>query len=298
MAIRFDYVLRETANNLVRNLLLSLASIITFTVSLGILGGAVLAIKAIDHAFEKWRDGVEFIVYMKPGVEQDKIKAVEQALNDSPQVQGFDFVDTNETWKEFKEYFEDQPDITKALSPEELPQSFRVRPKDPKPEVTKVLGESFEDNSGVYKVEFPEETVKQLETTFSRLSTVFLILALVLLVASAMLIVFMIQTAVFARRREIEVQRLVGATNWFIRIPFIMEGIVHAVIGWVLATASLWGLTWAWRSRVVASEVRNFFGEIVWENGDVWNVSLILFAVAMVVGMIGSALSVGWYLKA
>ena len=92
--------------------------------------------------------------------------------------------------------------------------------------------------------------VRQPQLQWPNLVVLVLSLAVVLLIATSLLIVFMIQTAVFARRREIEVQRLVGATNWFIRIPFILEGVVHALIGWAAATAGLWGLTWVWRTSL------------------------------------------------
>ena len=110
MAMRLDYVIRETTNNLLRNLLLTVASIITFGVSLGILGGALLFVAGVDHAFERWKDGVEFIVYMQPGADQEKIDQVEGKLAASPQVADISFVDTEKTFEEFQQLFRDDPD--------------------------------------------------------------------------------------------------------------------------------------------------------------------------------------------
>lgn len=297
MAVRVDYVVRETTNNLLRNLLLTFASIITFTVSLGIMGGAVLVKKGVDNAFSRWRNDVEFIVYMLPRTEKENIDAVRQDLEASPQVESISFVDTAATFKEFKKIFEDDPRITDNVKPEDLPQSFRVRPKNPRASVVVELGQSFENRPGVYKVEFAADAIRSLEQTFDRLSTMFLVLALVLLFASFLLIMFMIQAAVFAHRREIEVQRLVGATNWFIRIPFLLEGAVHAVIGWLLATLALVGLTEAWQRILSSSNVQSFFGSIVWNGGDVVVSSGVMLAVALAVGTFSSALAVGFYLK-
>lgn len=297
MAMRLDYVVRETSNNLLRNLLLTVASIITFGVSLGILGGALLFVAGVDHAFERWKDGVEFIVYMQPGADQEKIDQVKGKLAASPQVSDIKFVDTGATFKEFQQLFRDDPDIVASVKPQDLPQSFRVTPTNPQSNVVSELGQSFQNEPGVYKVEFALDAVKQMERFLKNLSTFFIVLAVVLLMATALLIVFMIQTGVFARRREIEVQRLVGATNWFIRIPFILEGVVHAIIGWAAATAGLWGLTWVWRTNFVNKDVQSFFGAIWWTDFNVLVVMGLLIVVALVVGAIGSTLSVSWYLK-
>ena len=297
MAVRVDYVVRETTNNLLRNLLLTFASVITFTVSLGILGGAVLVKAGVDNAFAKWRDDVEFIVYLKPEANKEQIDAVGEELKSSPQVASVEFVDTEATFKEFKELFKDDPQITENVNAEDLPQSYRVRPKNPRSEIVAELGKSFENREGVYEVQFAAEAIRQLERTFDRLSTMFVILAVVLLFASCLLIMYMIHAAVFARRREIEVQRLVGATNWFIRIPFLLEGAVHAFLGWALASLSLVGLTYAWRRIFSGSEVKSLFVSIAWANGDVISASFLMLVVALVLGTASSALAVSFYLK-
>lgn len=297
MAIRVDYVVKETTNNLLRNMLLTFASVITFTVSLGIMGGAILVKAGVDHAFARWRDGVDFIVYMNPGASKEQIDTIRSELEASPQVDSIKFVDTEATFKEFQELFKDDPQITENVNPEDLPQSFRVKPKNPNSAVVEEVGQTFENRPGVYRVDFAAEAIRALERTFGRLSTMFVALAFVLLAASFLLIMFMIQAAVFARRREIEVQRLVGATNWFIRIPFLLEGAVHAVIGWVLASISLVGLTYGWRRIFTGEDIETFFGSILWQNGDVLTASIVMLVVALAVGTISSALAVGFYLK-
>lgn len=298
MAIRVDYVVRETTNNLLRNLLLTFASVITFTVSLGIMGGAVLVKDGVDHAFVRWRNDVEFIVYMQPGATKEQIDAVRKELNSSPQVKSIQFVDAEATYKEFKDMFKDEPQITENVDAQQLPQSFRVRPKNPRSQIVAELGQSFENRKGVYKVDFPAAAIRDLERTFDQLSTMFVALAIVLLVASFLLIMFMIQAAVFARRREIEVQRLVGATNWFIRIPFLLEGAVHAIIGWIMATVALAGMTFGWRRIFSSKNIQSFFGDINWTNGNVAMASVLMLVVALAVGTFSSALAVSFYLKA
>lgn len=299
MAFRIDYVVRETSNNLLRNLLLTLASVITFTVSLGIMGGALLIKDGVDNAFVQWKDDVQWIIYMKPAANKEQIEAIRKSLEDSPQVESFDFVDVNETFAEFKNIFKDQPDMSDAVSAKDLPQSFRIRPKNKNADAVVESGQAFQNRPGVYKVEFAADEVRKLESAFGDVSLIFAVLAGVLLFASFLLIMFMIQAAVFARRREIEVQRLVGATNWFIRVPFLLEGAVHAIIGWALATVSLIGLTYGWNKIFsVDDTAKTIFSSIRWTYSDVWTASGLMLATALAVGLVSSALSVGFYLKA
>lgn len=94
---------------------------------LGILGGALLFVAGVDHVLERWKDGVEFIVYMQPGADQEKIDQVKGKAA-SPQVSDIKFVDTWATFKEFQQLFRDDPDIVASVKPQDLPQSFRVTP--------------------------------------------------------------------------------------------------------------------------------------------------------------------------
>ena len=120
-----------------------------------------------------------------------------------------------------------------------LPPSFRVAPETKDPEVVKALGETFKTKPGVYEVVFAFEVVKAIQETFNKIGVRFLLAAGLLLLAAGLLILNTIRVAMFARRREIEVMKLVGATNWFIRVPFIVEGIIQTLIGAVVAVASM-----------------------------------------------------------
>ena len=118
-----------------------------------------------------------------------------------------------------------------------------MRPRNSDADVVQELAKTFEPKPGVYSVEFPSEQIRQIQRGAERATTVLLGVSVVLILASSVLIFIAIQTAVFSRRQEIEVMRLVGATNWYIRTPFLIEGLVQGLLGAVIAGSGLGILT-------------------------------------------------------
>ena len=251
MAVRADYILRETGSNLVRNLTLTFAAVLTVAVSLAMVAASYLIGAGINNSFLGLRSDVDLFVYMNPAATAEQIKAMEKTLDSSPQVGEFDFYDSARSYDEFKRLFRDQPDLVNTIKPEDLPQSFRIKPKSTDAEIVSSLGDELEAKEGVLRVEYAAEYAKRMQTSVRTLNTWVLIVGGVLIAASVLLIFNTIRTAVFARRREIEVMRLVGASNWFIRLPFIVEGLVHGLLGAALAAVGAWGFDQLWKRNFV-----------------------------------------------
>jgi len=297
VAFRIDYVARETAQNLRRNWLLALATIIVAAVSLAALGGAGLIRASFDRAFSKWSDDVSFIVYMNPSATQDQIDSIEKALDQNPQVDSVDYFNRDESFALFQRIFqEDDPEIINTIKPEDLPTSFRVKPKNPNADVVQELAKTFEPKAGVFQVEFPSERVRQVQSGLQRVLTVLFALSIVLIVAASLLIFIAIQTAVFSRRREIEVMRLVGATNWYIRTPFLIEGLVQGLIGGAIAGGSLGILTY-FVARDDGWLKGSLFEDFAWTVSDLWGQLALIGGIGVGVGVVSSYLSTLWYLK-
>lgn len=298
MAVRLDYLVRETRQNLVRNLGLTIATILTVGVSLTLLAGVVLMTRGVSNAFAKWNNDVSFIVYVQPDAPKEQIDSLAKQLKDSPQVAAVDYLDRQQSYAEFKKLFPDQPTITDTVKAEDLPTSFRVKPTNPNARVVEQLVRTFEAKPGVYRVDFVADAIRAVQRQFGKLLKFAFIGAGVLLVASLLLIFNTIQTAVFSRRREIEVMRLVGATNWYIRIPFILEGLFTGIVGAALASIGAWILQIGWAGSVNNRLTPTLFDSIRWTAGEFrWTV-IGLFVLGSVVGAIGSATSVSWYLRA
>lgn len=297
MALRIDYLAKETGQNLVRNPLLSTATVLTVWVSLGMLAVTVLMGFGIDNAFGRWNNDVSFIVYLNPDAPQDVIDKIGRELRASPQVDSASYVDDQQTYELFRRLFPDDPTLLGTVKPGDLPTSYRVKPKNPNAQAVKALGDSFRAKPGVYQVDFPEDLVKAVQRGASKLRTAALVGAIALLVASTLMIFVAIQTAVFARRREIEVMKLVGATNWFIRIPFILEGLIQCLGGAALASLSAWGFSKWWRSAFAGQATANLLDQIRWTSGEFRVTVIIVLIVGALVGSIASTVSVTWYLR-
>ena len=297
MAVRADYILRETGSNLVRNLTLTFAAVLTVAVSLAMVAASYLIGAGINNSFLGLRSDVDLFVYMNPAATAEQIKAMEKTLDSSPQVGEFDFYDSARSYDEFKRLFRDQPDLVNTIKPEDLPQSFRIKPKSTDAEIVSSLGDKLEAKEGVLRVEYAAEYAKRMQTSVRTLNTWVLIVGGVLIAASVLLIFNTIRTAVFARRREIEVMRLVGASNWFIRLPFIVEGLVHGLLGAALAAVGAWGFDQLWKRNFVDQVGFELLNQIRWDSGQLWTSILIIFVVGALTGGIGSGIAVSRFLK-
>src|SRR3954453_19017990 len=289
MALKVDYVVKEAAINLRRNLTLSFATVITIAISLTLVGTSLLMRQGVARSNVKFHGDIETIIYMNPKASQDQIDAVKRALDGSPHVASATYLDHDAAYQEFLEVFYKEPEIQKSLKPEEVPTSYKVKVKDATSEVVQSLDDQFAKLPGVYRVIAPTDAVKKLEDSFSRLSTFSLLFAAIVGGTSLVLIVNSIRIAMFARRREIEVMKLVGATNWFIRIPFMAEGLVQGILG----SAAGIGIVIALRSWLLPTLVD---GGGIWTDfhvnlSDVRGTSVVLIVAGALVGIFGSAVA-------
>jgi cell division transport system permease protein len=296
MAIKVDYVARETATNLFRNVTLTLASVLTVVVSLTLFGSALLLRQGVENANDRFKGGIEFIVYLQPQITVDQKTSIEKDLNDNPDVKDFNFVDQDATYDEFKRLFQNSPQLVETVTPEILPPSFRVAPRIQDPEVVKALGDTFESKPGVYEVVFAFEVVQRIQETFNKIGVRFLAAAVLLLVAALMLILNTIRVAMFARRREIEVMKLVGATNWFIRVPFIVEGIIQTLLGAAVAVGFMTFLVRPFIDELSRDRVLPIFQGFVITDANLVFTNIFVVGVAVLIGAIGSAVAVSRFL--
>src|SRR5919108_6118485 len=233
MALSIDYVLRETLSNLRRNLLMTSAAVMTIAVSLSLVGGALLLKQGVANATIQWRGGVELSIFMKPAAPPTQSEAVESELAKMPEVKKVTYVDQEGAYKEFSQMFANSPDMVESVTPKDLPPSYRVVPK--RAEFAETIGERFKTREGVHAVSYAKDTVDTLLKVTRILQILVVGVAFVLLLSASLLILNTIRMAIFARRREVAVMKLVGATNWFIRVPFMLEGLVQGIVGGAVA---------------------------------------------------------------
>lgn len=291
MAISVDYVVRETATNLRRNLLMTTAAILTVAVSLTIVGGALLLKQGVSNATIQWRGGVELNIFLNPDVATNQRDAIGTELHGLPEVKKVSYVDQDAAYEEFKTMFSNSPDMVDSVTAKDLPPSFRVVPRQP--ELADQIGARFEKRDGVKEVVYAKETVQTLIRVTNFIRNGFLVFAAILLVSAALLILNTIRMAIFARRREVAVMKLVGATNWFIRIPFMLEGMIQGFVG----AAGAFLVLFVGRG-VIENALRNnsLFHQFVVSSSDVMGTGIFILAMGAIVGAIGSAVAVSRFL--
>jgi cell division transport system permease protein len=296
VAVKLNYVARETGSNLWRNVSLTVASILTVAVSLSLFGGAQIIYHGIGNATARWKGGIEFIVFMNPEASQDQLDAVRASLEDSPEVRDVSFVDKAAAYEEFKQLFARSPEMIDAVDETAMPPSFKVAPSTSDAEIISQLGQQFENDPGVREVVFAFETVRTMQT-FSRFVRIAIIgVSFILMGAALLLVLNTIRMAMFARRREIEVMKLVGATNWFIRVPFMLEGLVQGVVGALVAMMATWGLKRGFDVWLADNQDLRIFQGFQVSNGQLGGTWLILILFGCLVGAIGSGVAVTRYL--
>ena len=293
----FRYVLRETGQNLWRNILLAVATVITVGVSLAMFGGFMLFQVAVDNATARWQDGVEFIIWMNADAGTDEDSSVRNQLDESPGVLDWEYVDRQQSYEEFQEFFEDTPEVLEMFTAEGVPPYYRVVPVDPDPEVVDELGSQFKGRPGVRTVTFAGDVIRDVQNLSDRAGRVLFIGSIVLLGASTLLILNTLAVAIGNRRTEIEIMRLVGATKWFVRVPFMLEGLVQGLLGALVAIVSNTLL----RNYVIdqfsdADGLQLLAGFRV-DDSAMLQVNLLVVGIAVGVAVVGSNLAVAMHLK-
>ena len=293
MALSAGYVARETAGNLRRNAGMTAAAIIAMAVSLTALGGVLIMRQAINKASVQWRGGVEMAIFLSPQVTDNQTNAIKQELSTTPGVKKVSFVDKDHAYAEFREIFGGNNDIVTVLKPADMPPSFRVVPT--RAQDISELGRQFDGQPGVLKVSYAQQEIDNLLNQFHRWRTLGVALAIGVLIAAVALIVNTIQLAIFARRREVAVMKLVGATNWFIRIPFMLEGFIHGITGALIAFGLTYGLR-NWIASFLPDQTILGTNSLFVTPTEAVLTGLVLLVVGIGVGVLGSAFAVRRYL--
>src|SRR3954452_13281828 len=190
---RLSYFSRETLISLRRNLMMTVAGIITVAISLCLFGGILLVSTVVDDGTERWKHGVELEIFMKVDAKQSEVDRMAATLKADPQVKSVTFLDHNAAMTEFKKDFADQPALVESTTPDALPESFRVAPT--KAELTEPIRIAYKDQLGVDTVITAQQQVKRLLTFTRWIKIFFIIISVSLLLSSLFLIVNTIRLA-------------------------------------------------------------------------------------------------------
>jgi cell division transport system permease protein len=239
--VRFRVVVAEAWRSLTASLSTTLAAALTVLIGMFLVGLLIAFWTFADSWSNKQKEKLVVKVFFctRDTCEQEatmsQINAVRAKLDGDSRIKSYEFVAKNEALEIMRQQ---QPEMVKGLISNPLPNSFTVTPV--KGEYTKAIAETFTPPpAGVEKATYGEKTASRVLKAARVIKGSFLLAGLILIIASAMLIANTIRLSIFARRREIEVMKLVGASNWFVRGPFVLEGIMCGLVGSVLAVLLL-----------------------------------------------------------
>ena len=230
---------------------------------------------------------------MKTNATADQVQLIESHLKADPMVKSYKHLTHDDAYAIFKKDFADQPALVESTKPSDLPESFRVEPV--KAEDTEPLLLAYKDQPNVATVITAAQQIKRLLTATRWIRLAFISMASVLLASSLFLIVNTIRLATFARRREIEVMKLVGASNWFVRVPFMAEGLVQGAIGAGFA----FGLVWALKIIIsnLLSNQHTLLSTFRVTSADAFGIGLLVLAIGAGIGVIGSIVGLRRFLE-
>lgn len=234
MNFRIGNLFRELWYSLRRNPSLFIGTLLTIWVSMSVLGFSLVLRSAVDTATTRWQDGVEFIVFMNPDVTDAETSSIEAKLTSSPEIDRWTFFDKTDAYEEFQNMFRDNDPTLEAVDVEDMPPSFRIVPLTPESDVVEQLADGFRRSPGVFEVAAAVDRIQDIENGSRGISGFLLFVGFALLLAALLLVYNTIRTTIFARRREVEVMQLVGASNWYIRVPFMIEGVLTGALGGAL----------------------------------------------------------------
>jgi cell division transport system permease protein len=289
MLSRLRYTFREMWASLSRNLTLTVATVITSMISLLLFGLTLLLQRGFDNQLDQWSGGVEMIVYVSNDASTDQISLVQTQLQQSTLISKVTYCPIDCSVDNAKRLFGGDTATLSQLGPDKIPSFFKIVPKDT--QNTAVLDQLSTSIKGLPKVQsvaFPGQQIDTLRSLRSFFGPRTLIMAIVLLGAAALLIWNTIRTAMFARRREIEVMKLVGATNWFIRLPFMLEGLLQGMFGGALASCGLLFLNSDWTRGVRGLPGDSGLQAFVVLGSYPWTIVIYMLLLGAVVGAVGS----------
>ena len=235
--MRWKYVLSEVFLGLWRNITMTIAMIITMAVSLTMVGASLLMFWQVGDMKNYFYDKIEVSIYLKKDIKEDERTSLEEAIKSDPLVEDYKHETQQQAYENFKVMFGDAPDLVGSVKPDTLPESFRVSLKDP--QQYQQAYDKYKDFAGISDIVDQQRLLGKIFGILNGMQAMAVTIAVAQGVAALLLVINTIQVAAYSKRREVAVMKLVGASNWFIQSPFVLEAVFAGVIGALLAFGAL-----------------------------------------------------------
>ena len=248
--MRAQFVLQEVWTGLRRNLTMTVALIVVVAISLSLLGTGLLFVKQVDDTRTYWQGKVQLSIYLctttsvspqcrqnGPATQSEKDQ-IASDLRRMPQVQHVYYESQEQAYAHFKKDFSRDPQFTSLVTKSEIPDSFQVKLVNTQADYSIVAG-AVQGSPGVDQVVDDASILSKFYALLDGARNAVVIIAVILIIAAVLLVANTIRLSAFNRRRETSIMRLVGASNFYVQLPFLVEGILAGLAGWLIAVGLL-----------------------------------------------------------
>ena len=248
--MRAQFVFHEVWIGLRRNLTMTVALIVVVAISLSLLGTGLLFVKQVDNTRTYWQTKVQLAVWLcssqdlsgncaKNGaVTSAEINTIRQDLQANPMVASVQFLSAQQNYQTFKQEFKSDAPMINYTPASQIPASFGVRLKNAEADAASVTAVA-DGYPGVSQVVDDAQILNSFYRLLDGARNAVVTIAIFLLVAAILLVANTIRLSAFNRRRETSIMRLVGASNFYVQLPFLVEGMIAGLFGWLIATGLL-----------------------------------------------------------
>ena len=255
--MRAQFVFHEVWIGLRRNLTMTIALVVVVAISLSLLGTGLLFVKQVDNTRTYWQGRVQLSIYLctrssvSPQCEHNGAATaaeraqIETDLKNLPQVVSVRYESQEEAYSRFKQEFSQNQSFVNSVSKGDIPDSFQVKLRNTQTDFP-IVAQTVDGRDGVDQVVDDSSILDKFYKLLNGARNAVVIIAIILIIAAILLVANTIRLSAFNRRRETSIMRLVGASNFYVQLPFLVEGIIAGLFGWLVAAGLLIGVKSLW----------------------------------------------------
>jgi len=290
--VKLKFFLGEALRSLRRNYFMTIAALVTVFLSMAVLGAVMVFVYNIEAVLKDVEQKVEISVFLKDSVTAEQIESLQAEIVGWEEVKESQFVSKDEALQRLKEDMGEGADVVEDLGRNPLPASFEISLNDPE-EVGNVATR-LEGREYIDEVSYGQEIAERIFQVTSVIRNILVVFLVMLGGVSILLISNTIRLSIYARRKEVEIMKLVGATNWFIRWPFVIEGIVVGTVGAAAALAVV-----QLGTDFVVERIREnlIFLSVPFDAISLVQLAIVLLGVGALIGAAGSGLGLRRFLN-
>jgi cell division transport system permease protein len=300
--MRSNFVFQEIWVGLRRNLTMTVALIVVVAISLSLLGTGWLFVKQVDVTRTYWQGQAEVSVYLcytesanpncHGAVTAAQTQTLESQLRSMPQVADVTYTSQAQAWTLYKQAFSNDQSYVSTLKETDMPPSLEVKTQNSSADDNIVVS-AMTGQAGVDSVIDEMSILAKFYSLIGGLRNAVVIVALILVVAAILLVANTIRLSAFNRRRETGIMRLVGASNFYIQLPFLLEGVIAGLLGWVLAAILLVGM-----KSLLLNNLQQYFNyNVGLSTADLIEVIVLTMVVGVLLCGVTSFLTLRRYLR-